>query len=262
MDHHLSWYHFLPGYDKLHAFFQENFSETVLFNSAILPEHGVIETVHHIFAAILVAFILLVSSFIVNKEIKDVEKSIVPNANITLANIFELIFDMLTSVMRDVIGKDYKKHVPFVGTLALFILCSNLVGLLPGFMPPTDNLNTTLACGLLVFIYFNYYGFKTQGIDHILHLANPVGYWWGWFLCPLLFPIEVIGVLFRPFSLSIRLAANMIGDHSVLMAFAGIMPLLIPLPFLFFGLLVSLIQTLVFCLLTCVYISMHTQDVH
>lgn len=260
MDHHLSWYNFLPGYDALGAYFQSNYASTVVFNGGILPAEGVFETVHHIVAGLLVLLVLAIMSLYARLKLRNIEDVIVPSPKLTVLNFFELVVQTLMNLMRDVIGPDYKRHVPLVGTLALFILFSNLLGLIPGFVPPTDNLNTTLACGLVVFIYFNIQGFRVHGFGHITHLANPVGEWWGWFLAPLFLPIEAIGLLVRPFSLGIRLAGNMIGDHKVLFAFAGVLPFLLPLPFMVLGLLVSLIQTAVFCILTCVYISLHTQE--
>ena len=260
MDPHLSWYHYIPGYEGIHGYLQTHYAYTVLFNGGILPETQTIDTVHHIFAAILVVFMLMVFSFLAARKLKDLESAIVPSSKFGLLNFFEVILESLVKVMKDIIGEDYKRHVPIVGSLALFILFSNLIGLVPGFVPPTDNLNTTLACGLFVFFYFNWQGIRVNGISHITHLANPIGEWWGWFLMPFLLPVELISLCVRPFSLGIRLAGNMIGDHKVLVAFAGLMPLLIPLPFFVLGLLVSVIQTVVFCLLTCVYISLHTQE--
>jgi F-type H+-transporting ATPase subunit a len=260
MDHHSSWFHLLPWYEALHAFFQENFSQTVVFRNGLFPKEQIFETVHHLFAAILVVLILAVMSFIAKKNLKDIEKAVIPSKKISLLNLFEVLTQVIMSLMKDIIGKDYRRYVPMIGTLALFILTSNLLGLIPGFVPPTDNLNTTIACGLVVFAYFNLHGLRVHGIGHILHLANPLGAWWGWFLSPLLFPVELIGLCVRPLSLGIRLAGNMIGDHKVLLAFAGLMPLLLPLPFYLLGLLVCIIQTVVFCLLTCVYISLHTQE--
>ncbi len=260
MDHHQSWYDFLPWYHELHHYLQTNFSKTVIFNSGLLPENGVFNTVHHIAAALLVIFALVIMSLMARHKLNNIEEALIPSTKFTILNFFEVILQVLMGLMRDIIGSNYKRHVPLVGTLALFILLSNLLGLIPGFVPPTDNLNTTLACGLVVFFYFNYQGLKAQGIGHITHLANPFGEWWGWFLAPLFLPVELVGLIVRPFSLGIRLAGNMIGDHRVLLAFAGMMPLLLPLPFFMLGLLVSLIQTTVFCLLTCVYISLHTQE--
>jgi F-type H+-transporting ATPase subunit a len=260
MDHHSSWYHLLPWYSQLMAFFQKNFSETVVFRSGILPKERIFETMHHIFASLLVLLILIVLSLVAKRALKNIEQAIMPSPRITVANLLEVLMAVVMGLMSDIIGKDYKRYVPMVGTLALFILCSNLLGLVPGFMSPTDNLNTTIGCGLVVFVYFNYHGFRMHGIKHITHLANPLGVWWGWFLMPLLFPVELIGMLVRPLSLGVRLAGNMIGDHKVLMAFAGVLPILLPLPFYLLGFLVCIIQTIVFCLLTCVYISLHTQE--
>ncbi|MBN4077449.1 F0F1 ATP synthase subunit A [Sulfobacillus acidophilus] len=260
MDHHLSWYHYLPGYEALHNHFQTYYAHTVLFNGGILPEVGVFNTIHHMVAGLIVVAILCIMAIMAKMRLKNLEAVIIPSPKFSLLNFFELIMQVLMNLMKDIIGADYKRHVPLVGTLALFILMSNLLGLVPGFVPPTDNLNTTLACGLVVFFYFNAQGIRVHGLGHITHLANPLGEWWGWFLSPLLFPVELIGLLVRPFSLGIRLAGNMIGDHKVLLAFAGILPFLVPLPFFFLGLLVSVIQTIVFCLLTCVYISLHTQE--
>jgi len=260
MDHHHSWYNFLPFFDWVGDYFQLNYADTVVFNSGIMPSNPRFDTVHHIFAAVLVCLILVTMSLVARFKMRRIEDVIVPSTKFSVLNFFELMLSGLMSLMHDIIGPDYKRHVPVVGTFALFILISNLLGLVPGFLPPTDNLNTTLACGLIVFVYFNIQGLRVNGLGHITHLANPVGEWWGWFLAPLLFPIELVGIMVRPFSLAIRLAGNMIGDHKVLLAFAGVMPFLLPLPFMVLGLLVALIQTAVFCILTCVYISLHAQE--
>jgi F-type H+-transporting ATPase subunit a len=260
MGHHLSWYDFIPGYHELLDFLQKNFFGTVIFNSGVMPKNPVFNTVHHIIAAILVFFTLIIISIISNRKIRNIEDSLIPSKNANLTVLLEVGIETLFNAMKDIIGNDYKRHVPLVSTLALFILFSNLLGLIPGFIPPTDNLNTTFACGIIVFFYFNYHGFRVNGFSHITHLANPIGEWWGWFLAPLLFPVEFFGLLIRPISLSVRLAGNMIGDHKLLLAFAGVMPILVPLPFFLLGLMISIIQTVVFCLLTCVYISLHTQE--
>ena len=110
------------------------------------------------------------------------------------------------------------------------IFFSNLLGLIPGFAPPTDNWNTTFACSIFVFLYYNWHGVRAHGIGHLTHIANPVGTWWGWFLSPLMFPIELVSHIARPMSLGIRLSANMVGDHAVVAAFLGLVPILVPLP--------------------------------
>ena len=257
---HSSWYHLLPWYSQVLEFFQENFTSTVVFRSGLLPKDRIFETMHHIFAAVMVVIILGIISLFASRRLKNLEQAIIPSPHITIVNLLEVLMSVVMSLMKDIIGKDYKRYVPMVGTLALFILCSNLLGLVPGFVPPTDNLNTTIGCGLVVFFYFNFHGLRVHGLHHITHLANPLGAWLGWFLSPLLFPVELIGLCVRPLSLGIRLAGNMIGDHKVVLAFAGVLPFLLPLPFYLLSLLVCVIQTIVFCLLTCVYISLHTQE--
>lgn len=256
MDHHTNWFQFVPGYHALQETLQTQFA------TSVGGGHYKYETVHHIFAAALVAIILIVMSLVARARFADVEKAIVPPKTFGVAAFFELIYETLTGMMETVIGEGYKRYVPVIGTCALFILLSNLIGLIPGFVPPTDNLNTTAACSLVVFAYFNYHGFRTHGIGHITHLLNPIGEWWGWFLTPLLGTIEVIGLFVRIVSLSLRLMGNMVGDHMVLFAFAGMMPLLLPLPFYALGTLVCIIQAAVFCILSTVYIVLHTADAH
>lgn len=254
MDHHTSWFSFLPGYQSLLHYVQTHYGSTEQ-----LSKDG-ITTVHHIFAGLLVLLILVITSGIARMRLRDMEKAVIPPSRFGLLAAYELFLETLFGLMEQVIGPSYKRYVPVIGTAGLFVLVSNLLGLVPGFLPATDNLNTTLALGLIIFVYFNFHGFRAHGIGHILHLANPVGTWWGWFLMPLMLPIELISLLVRPLTLGIRLAANMIGDHAVLLAFAGIFPLLLPLPFYVLGLLVCLIQAAVFVLLSCVYIAIHTAE--
>jgi F-type H+-transporting ATPase subunit a len=255
MDHHTSWFSFLPGYQNLLHYMQEHYGA----KAQRFPMDGV-TTVHHIYAALLVLVILVVTSALARMQLRDMEKAIIPPQRFGVLAAYELFLETLFGLMEQVIGPTYKRYVPVIGTAGLFVLVSNLLGLIPGMLPATDNLNTTLALGLIIFVYFNFHGFRAHGIGHISHLANPVGVWWGWFLMPLMLPIELISLCVRPITLGIRLAANMIGDHAVLFAFAGIFPLLLPLPFYVLGLLVCLIQAAVFVLLSCVYIAIHTAE--
>lgn len=254
MDHHTSWLSFLPGYGNLLHFVQDRYGSTELMAK------GGPTTVHHVFAALVVLLILGVASLVARMRVKDVEKAVIPPSKFGVVAFFELLLETLFGLMEQIIGPTYKRYVPVIGTIGLFIFTSNLLGLVPGMLPATDNLNTTLALGVVVFVYFNFHGLRAHGLHHLTHLANPVGTWWGWFLMPLMLPIELISLCVRPISLGIRLAANMVGDHAVLLAFAGIFPLLLPLPFYVLGLLVSLIQTAVFVILSCVYIALHTAE--
>ncbi|HEY4221476.1 MAG TPA: F0F1 ATP synthase subunit A [Myxococcota bacterium] len=253
MDHHTSWLSFLPGYQSLLHYVQDRYG-----NTELMSDH--ISTVHHVFAAALVVILLMIGSFFARMRIKDLEQAIVPPKTVGIVAFFEVFLEILFDLMESTIGPTYKRYVPVIGTLALFIFCNNLISLIPGMKGGTDSVSTTVALASVSWVYFNYHAFRVQGFHHIVHLANPVGVWWGWILAPLMFPIEVVSLFVRVVSLSIRLAANMVADHALLLAFAGIFPLLLPLPFYALGLLVCLVQTAVFVILSCVYIALHTAE--
>jgi F-type H+-transporting ATPase subunit a len=255
VDHHTNWFAFLPGYHSLHAYLNANKAHLVVYPAGATSY----ETVHHVFAAGLVFLFLVITSLIANARFKNVEQAVIPPATFGLTAFFELVYEIISGLMQNVIGDNYRRYLPMIGTCALFILFSNLLGLVPGFVPPTDNLNTTAACALVIFVWFNWHALRKQGIAYITHMANPVGEWWGWFLAPLMFPVELFGIFVRPVTLALRLAANMIGDHKVLFAFSAMMPILVPLPFYALGTMVCLIQTAVFCILSTVYIALHAE---
>ncbi|MCK5687927.1 F0F1 ATP synthase subunit A [Myxococcota bacterium] len=255
MEHGVSWLLFLPFYEDL---------QNALLS---MGEHGWIFSkpvvVQHVLAAILVTIIVLIVGIKARLDLnKRGDDAVIPTPDITLLNFLEVTFEWVYGQMRDMIGKEASRYFPVIAALTLFIFFSNILGLVPGFLPPTDNWNTTFACSIFVFLYFNFHGMRTQGFGHIAHMANPTGEWWGWFLSPLLFPIELVSNLARPFSLGVRLASNMIGDHAVLAAFLGLVPILVPIPFLILGLFVSVVQTLVFILLSTIYIALSVNDPH
>ena len=253
MDHGVSWLSFLPGYDQINAYLSHH-------KGIVSGEAAVFQ---HVAAALLVMLVLFILSFRASGQLKAAKDGgIVPDAEISIRNIFELVLESLYNQMKNIIGDDAARYFPVIGTLALYIFFCNVLGLIPGFLPPTDNWNTTFSCAIFVFFCYNYHGLRVNGIQHIVHLANPIGETWGWFLAPLMFPIEVISHLARPFSLGVRLATNMVGDHAVLAAFLGLVPVLLPIPFLGLGLLVCTIQTLVFVLLSIIYIALAVEEGH
>ncbi|NUM87851.1 MAG: F0F1 ATP synthase subunit A, partial [Bdellovibrionales bacterium] len=152
---------------------------------------------------------------------------------------------------------DAAKYLPVVGTLFLFIFVCNLFGLIPGFSPPTDNVNTTLACGLFVFLYYNYRGLREGGLHYLKHFLGPV-----WYMAWMILPIEIISHSVRPFTLALRLKGNMMGDHTVLAVFTDMFGYGVPVAVYFLGLLVCLIQAFIFVMLTMVYISMAKDSEH
>jgi F-type H+-transporting ATPase subunit a len=164
-------------------------------------------------------------------------------------NVFEVLIGGLENFMVEITGPEGRFFFPFIATIFLFILVSNLIGLIPGFFSPTANLNTTLALALCTFAYTHIIGIKFHGAKYIKHFLGPV-----WWLAPLMFPIELIGHFARIMSLSVRLFGNIFGKETVLtilFLLAGLY--LAPLPILFLGILVSFIQALVFMLLATMY---------
>ncbi|MBN2060239.1 MAG: F0F1 ATP synthase subunit A [Deltaproteobacteria bacterium] len=170
----------------------------------------------------------------------------------------EMVVGGLEDFMVDITGPEGRAFFPFIATLFICILTSNLLGLVPGFFSPTANLNTTLSMALCTFILTHIIGIKFHGVKYIKHFLGPV-----WVLAPLMLVIELIGHFARVMSLSIRLFGNIFGKEKVLgilFAIAGFA--LAPLPILFLGLLVSFIQTLVFTLLSTIYFAGAMEDAH
>ena len=247
MPHGKSWLSFIPGYEALEHWIHGH-GHAWLFGSHVVAQH--------VAAIILVSLFLLLLSLVARGQLAKAGDDILPEAKFSARTVVELVMGFVLYVMTFAMDRDKAlKHFPIVGTLGFFILFSNLLGLIPGFLPPTENFNTTFACGAIVFVYYNGYALYKMGAGHIAHMANPVGEPWGWFLAPLFLPVELISHSIRPCSLSIRLLCNIAGDHLVLGVFVGITPWILPVPFLFLGLFVSLMQTFIFMLLSSVYIG-------
>lgn len=168
-----------------------------------------------------------------------------------LQQLVEVVLQGLSGMLEDNVGPGGKKYLPLIATLAFFIFISNLLGMIPTFSPATGNFNTTVACALIVFIYYNYLGIKEHGFGYIKHFMGPI-----WWLAPLMLPIEIISHIARPFSLSVRLFGNISGEHIVTAVFyTQLIPWLVPVPIMFIGLLAAFLQTFVFIMLTQIYIA-------
>src|SRR5499427_3216309 len=151
----------------------------------------------YVFYAWIVMGILLLVSFAATRRLE-----LVPRG---LQNFMEMVLEQFLSLLDDVIGHDGRRYLPLIGTLGLFILTSNLMGLIPGLVAPTANMYTTLACALIVFLYYHYLGVQKQGLGgYLKHFCGPVPA-----LAWLMFPIEVVSHLARVLSLSLRLFGNM-----------------------------------------------------
>ena len=250
--------HFIPEFAH-----HEHEGWTELFGIPLQPimnPNGAVTLTHVVFGAF--AFLIVIAlAVIARQKYRNHDTALIPEDRLSVRNFIEVVFDAVYDMMEGMLGEKLtKRYFPLIAALALWVLIQNLMGLVPGMAPATSNLNTTMGPAIVVFLIYNFAGINEHGlVAHVKHLAGPV-----WWLAWLIFPIEVVSHLARPVSLGIRLTGNMTGDHMVLGVFGGIaeqvagVPLLLPIPFLFLGLLVCIIQTLVFCLLSTVYLSLAT----
>ena len=203
----------------------------------------------HVTYTWLVMILLILVAVLVKKSIQTVPSG--------LQNFFEPVVAGIENMIEETMGPKGKAYFPLIATIAFFILVSNLIALIPGFYPPTANLNTNAAMALTVFAMTHVIGVKEHGIGYFKHFCGPV-IW----LAPLMVPIEIIGHLARPLSLTLRLFGNMYGHEIVLMIFFALVPFLVPLPMMLMGVLVAFIQTFVFMLLSMIYIAGSLEEAH
>ncbi len=168
-----------------------------------------------------------------------------------MQSFLELLIHTFENQLVETVGEQGRKYVPLVATIGIFIFSSNLLGLIPGLMSPTSNLNVTAACALVVFIYYHWQGIKSQGFfKYLKHFMGPIP-----LLAPLMVPIEIISHFSRIVSLSIRLFGNIFAEELLIVVMLSIIPFFLPLPFMAVAIFTAFIQAFVFVLLTCIYLS-------
>jgi F-type H+-transporting ATPase subunit a len=198
--------------------------------------------------------ILTITSIITFRTLTSKSQKLLPEGKFSPRDVYEVLVESILNFMEDIMGPKAKRFIPLIGTLFVYILISNLIGLVPGFASPTTNLNTNAACAVIIFAATHYYGIKEQGLSYLKHFMGPI-----WWLAILMVPLEIVGHLVRPVSLSLRLFGNMNGDHMVLQIFSQLVPFGVPIVFIVLGMFVSFIQALVFTLLSILYISGATE---
>jgi F-type H+-transporting ATPase subunit a len=168
-----------------------------------------------------------------------------------LQHTFELIYDFVNGQADEQIGHGSGKYVAFFGTLFIFILFCNLVGVIPGFESPTMIPSVPAGCAVAAFFYYNLVGIQANGLSRYLaHFAGPMP-----LLAPLMIPIELVSHLARPLSLTIRLFANMYAGEQVTLVFLKLTLLFIPVAFMGLHIFVSFLQAYIFMLLTMMYVA-------
>jgi F-type H+-transporting ATPase subunit a len=204
----------------------------------------------HVIHSWLVMAILIVGSLLLVKGIQ-----MIPRRG---QNVIEVVIQSLENFMVEITGPEGKTFFPYIATIFFYILISNLIGLVPGFLSPTANVNTTLSLALCTFVLTHAIGINYHGAKYIKHFLGPM-----LILAPLMFVIEVIGHLARVMSLTMRLFGNIFGKEKLLGILFGLAGLyLAPLPVLFLGILVSFIQAVVFMLLSIMYFAGAMEDAH
>lgn len=256
MGEETTWFDLLPGVKNLELFAKHylgrDHAMIAMFPSAF--------SISHVLAVCCVLLFAIVGALAFSAAVKRGGRdAIVPPGKLTLRNLFEMFTDAVMSVANGVMGEENaRRFLPLIGTLAVFIFFSNIFALIPGFAPPTATLKTNVALALSVFVMTHVYGVMYNGLGYFKKFLGHAPIW----LAPLMIPIEVVSHLARPLSLSLRLLGNMAADHKVVAAFFALVPLLVPVPFLILGVLVVIIQTMVFCLLSMVYIQGAVEPEH
>lgn len=196
--------------------------------------------------------------------------NVIPDRGLSIRNLFEVIVEMLAGLAEQNMGVDWRRWFPVVGTLFVFILVSNLIGLVPGISGATSDCNTTFAWALIAFLISEWAGVEKHGWAYINHFLGPSLFdielggkkYHVRALAPLFIVLELIAHLARVLSLGIRLLANMFADHTVVGVWILLVPVLLPAVFMGLGVLIAFLQAYVFALLTMIYIGLALEEAH
>jgi F-type H+-transporting ATPase subunit a len=198
--------------------------------------------------------LLAIVSFLATRKLEFIPTR---RIQIFMEMVLEMIIGFLTQVMGD--REKVKRYLPLLGTFFMLILISNYSGILPGaghingLAAPTSTLSVTAAFAIVVFFATHYYGIKENGLGYFKHFVQPIA---------ILLPLNIIEEFTRPLSLALRLYGNIYGEEMVVFALFSLVPLFLPLPIQFLGLLFGFIQAFVFTLLAAVYINSATASHH
>ena len=250
----------MPDHASWLTLLLEHVQETLEHNAdligvSLMGENPTWLSFEPLIASALVALVLLLVSLSVRSRLSADDNGVVPDDTLTLRTFMEAFLGYFYDLSRTIMDeKRAQKYFPVIGASACFVFCANVMAIIPGMPVATSSLSITAGSALVVFVLFNLYGLKENGLDYIKHLAGPLPALW-----PLMFVIEVISLCVRPVTLAVRLMLNMAVDHLLLTIFLGFLPLLLPLPVMVLGCLVIVVQTLVFTLLTTIYIGLATE---
>ncbi len=205
----------------------------------------------------LVAGLLVVFAARVRRKLGATEAALEPEDGVTVRNLAESLVEAISGLAEGVIGHGAERYVPLLASFFVFILVCNLIGLVPGFTPPTSDFNITFGLGIVSFIAYQVAGAREHGLRYVKQFLGSVV-----LLYPLMLVVELFSHAFRPVSLGIRLFANMVADHYVVEIFTGLTKIGIPVAFYALGAFVCVVQAFVFTMLSAIYIALAVSHDH
>ena len=205
----------------------------------------------------LVAGLLVVFAALVSRKLGATDAALEPEDGITARNLAESLVEAISGLAEGVIGHGAQRYVPLLASFFVFILACNLIGLVPGFSPPTSDFNITFGLGLVSFVAYQVAGAREHGLRYVKQFLGSVV-----LLYPLMLVVELFSHVFRPVSLGIRLFANMMADHEVVEIFTSLTKIGIPVAFYALGAFVGLVQAFVFTMLSAIYIALAVSHDH
>jgi len=211
----------------------------------------------HVLTAGLVALLIVGFAVLVRPKLAAPGAATMPDPRASARSFAEVFVEFISGLAEGVIGHHSERYVPLLASFFIFILVANLIGLVPGFTPPTADFNITLALGTVAFVAYHVAGTREHGLKYLQHFLGPV-----MFLAPLMLVVEVFSHMFRPVSLGIRLFANMFADHQVVEIFTGLTKIGVPVIFYVLGAFVAVVQAFVFTMLSAIYIALAVAHDH
>jgi F-type H+-transporting ATPase subunit a len=205
----------------------------------------------------IVMALVIVFGLVARRSLSAAADPMIPDEGVTLRSVGEVLLEWFRAFVNDVAGHDALPYLSFFASLFVFVLASNFFGLIPGMEPPTSDSDLTFALGGICFIFYLWRGFASHGLSYLKTFLGPVK-----FLIPLMLLIEIADNAFRPFSLGIRLFANMFADHTVMNIFTGYTYVIVPVALYALGSIVCIVQALVFTILAMTYVRMAQGEAH
>ena len=223
-----------------------------------------------VWSALFSGALVLGTGVLVKSRLAATGGGVVPDEGFSIRNAIEMLTEMLAGLAEQNMGPKWRTYFPLIGTLFLFILLSNLVGLVPGIDGSTSSADTTWAWAIISFLVHQYVGIREHGFGYLNHFLGPSLYdlevdgktYHLRLLAPLYAPIEVLSHLSRVFTLAVRLLANMFADHTVVAVWITLVPIAVPAVFMGLGVLVAFLQAYVFAMLSMIYIGLALEEAH